>query len=170
MPLRLIGALLVFSACTVLGWKAAASHRYEEQTLRQLLTMLDYMQSELHYHMTPLPELCRQASAEVKGALSTVFLNLAQEMDNQITPDVYSCMTAAVAKTERIPQITEHELEQLGQTLGRFDLDGQIKGLEAIKQECLGKLEGLCDGKDLRRRGYKTLALCAGAALVILFI
>lgn len=170
MPVRWIGALFVFGACGGVGWKAAASHRYEERTLRQLLMLLDYMCSELQYHMTPLPELCRQASAEVKGVLSTVFLNLAQEMDNQITPDVYRCMTAAVAKTEKIPQITERVLEQLGQTLGRFDLNGQIQGLEAVRQDCHGKLISLCDDKDLRRRGYQTLALCAGAALVILFI
>ena len=170
MTLKWIGALLILISCGGLGGKMVAAHRYEERTLRQLISLLDYMNCELQYRLTPLPTLCRQTASEVNGVLSDLFLNLTKELEDQLSPDVYRCMLAAICKTKHLPAITKKALEELGQSLGRFDLEGQIKGLEAAPQSCRTKLEELCANRDHRLRGYQTLALCDGAALVILFI
>ena len=61
-------------------------------------------------------------------------------------------------------------LSELGESLGRFDLPGQLKGLEAVRRKCLMELEALGRNRTERLRCYQTLGLCAGAALVILFI
>ena len=58
----------------------------------------------------------------------------------------------------------------LGRWLGRFDLDGQLKGLDAVRQECRRHLEELNNNREVRLRSYQTLGLCAGAAIAILFI
>ena len=58
----------------------------------------------------------------------------------------------------------------LGKSIGRFDMDGQIKGLEAVRQDCRRRLDELSKDRDTRLRSYQTLGLCAGAALAILFI
>ena len=161
---------MILAASGGLGFKIVMTHLYEERTLRQLVRLLDYMSSELLYRLTPLPELCRQVAAEGSGILSSVFLQLALELENQITPDVYRCMLAAIAKNKQIPKRTGAELELLGRSLGRFDLQGQIKGLDAVRMSCRQGLDHLNDNKENRLRSYQTLALCAGAALVILFI
>ena len=170
MSIRVVGAVLVVIGTGGFGFLIAASYRREERLLRQLLNALDYMQCELQYHLTPLPELCRQVAAEGSGILSSVFLQLALELENQITPDVYRCMLAAIAKIKTIPGKTKTELELLGKSLGRFDLQGQIKGLDTVRINCRQTLDSLNQNRDTRLRGYQTLALCAGAALVILFI
>jgi hypothetical protein len=54
--------------------------------------------------------------------------------------------------------------------LGIFDLPGQLKGLEEAQQVCQRALEQLEKGQAARLRSYQTLALCAGAALTILFL
>lgn len=170
MSLKLLGAVLVIAGCGGLGFKIAAQHLREEKNLRELISVLDFMECELQYRQTPLPELCRQAAGECKSILRDVFWDLSRELDDQIAPDVESCVHAALAKTKTIPDITLQMMELLGRNLGRFDIDGQLKGLDAVRQECRRLLDSLTKNKDIRLRSYQTLGLCAGAALAILFI
>jgi stage III sporulation protein AB len=79
-------------------------------------------------------------------------------------------MQAALAVTERLPKQTTEVLSLLGESLGKFDLSGQLRGLEGIRSECHRRLDALSENQEVRLRSYKTLGLCAGAALVILFI
>lgn len=170
MSYKVLGALLVIAGCGGFGFALAANHRREERTLRQLVNVLDFMECELQYHLTPLPELCRQAGRESSGVIRGVMLALARELEDQISPDVASCMLAALSKTGEIPKLTYRCLRALGQSLGRFDLTGQLRGLEAVRATCRKELEDLAKNRDVRLRSYQTLGLCAGAALAILFI
>lgn len=170
MSYKWIGAVLVIMGCGSVGFTAAASHRREEKMLMQLLNALQFMESELQYRLTPLPELCRQAGMTVKDTLRNVFLAFVSELEAQISPDALSCMHAAVGCCREVPSSVRAVFLQLGQTLGRFDLPGQLQGLECAKEVCRAHLKAMEQNRDERLRGYQTLGLCAGAALVILFI
>jgi stage III sporulation protein AB len=102
--------------------------------------------------------------------LSRVFAKLSEEMVNQIAPNVSHCMSAALSSRTDIPPTTTEMLQVLGNSLGRFDMNGQLRGLDAVRSQCKEKLNDLIQNKDVRLRSYKTLGLCAGAAMVILFI
>lgn len=170
MNIRILGAILVILGCGSFGFLIAASHRREVRVLRQLLAALDFMQCELQYRLTPLPDLCRQAATAHHGIIRNVFHLLAAELEDQISPDVERCMHAVLLKLKDIPKQTREVMVLLGRSLGRFDLEGQLNGLEAARQECRGFLEALTRDQSVRLRSYQTLGLCAGAALVILFI
>lgn len=170
MNCKWIGAVLVVIGCGGVGFSVAANHRREEGMLRQLLDILRFMECELQYRLTPLPELCRQAGMEAQGTLRVILLAFVRELESQIAPDAASCMRTAAGSVGDIPGSVRTILLQLGQTLGRFDLPGQLQGLEAAKEACRSSLDTLGKNRDERLRGYQTLGLCAGAALVILFI
>lgn len=170
MSIRVVGAVLIVIGSGGFGFLIAASYRREERLLRQLLNALDYMQCELQYHLTPLPELCRQVAASAGGAIRFVFANLATKLEDQITPDVEKCMSDVLAGLREMPKLTRESLELLGRSLGRFDLDGQLRGLESVRQVCRRGLDTLSQNAAIRNRSYQTLGLCAGAALAILFI
>lgn len=170
MNLKIIGAILIFAGCGGFGFHLAAGHRREESALRQLIAALDFMECELQYRLTPLPELCRQAAANGTGAVCAVFSALASELDAQISPDISICMTGALLHSKPLPRLTNEAMVSLGKSLGRFDLEGQLKGLEAVRQDCRRKLEKLGENRDVRLRSYQTLGLCAGAALAILLL
>lgn len=170
MNYRWIGALLVVLGCGGFGFSMAAAHRKEEYTLRQLLSALDYMECELQFRLTPLPELCRLAGREAKGSVREVLLTLSRELDMQMAPDVDGCMKAAVIRSGTLPPRIKEILLHMGRSLGRFDLEGQLKGLEAARGTCRRELDALTHNRDSRLRSYQTLGLCAGAALAILLI
>lgn len=170
MYLKIIGAILIFFCCGGIGFRIAHNYIRETTILQQLINTLDYMECELQYHLTPLPDLCRQAALEQTGIITDVFLKLSRELEDQISPEVDTCMNAALNSVPNIPFNTADLLRQLGCSLGRFDIDGQLIGLESMRNKCRQTLQDLKDNKLRHIRGYQTLGLCAGAALVILFI
>ena len=170
MTVKLVGAMLIVAGCGGFGMLIAANYRREERALRQLLGCLDYMECELQYRLTPLPELCRQAAKESAGPVRAVFAALAEELEDQISPDAERCASAALARVKDLPSSARRCLSQLGASLGRFDLPGQLKGLEGVRAACRAELERLGKNRDVRLRSYETLSLCAGAALAMLLL
>lgn len=168
--LKFAGALMIVMSCAAVGFYAAAAHRKEEQALKQLFRGLEYMSNELQYKMTPLPELCANAAKISMGCVGKVFLALEEELNAQITPEASSCMHAAISRQSNLPCKVEKCLTELGTTLGRFDLSGQISGLEAVKKLAELELEHLSRNREVRLRNYQTLGLCAGSALALILL
>lgn len=170
MTIKLVGAVLVCTGCGGFGFSMAAAHRREEQALGQLLAVLEFMECDLSCHLTPLPQLCRAASNAATGPIHTFFQRLARELDAQIAPDAACCVRAALKGMPELPREVSGQLLELGNTLGRFDLPGQLRGLHSAQSRCRLSLEALRANRDNRLRSYETLGLCAGAALAILFL
>lgn len=170
MTFKMIGAVLVILGCGGFGFHMAASQKLEERMIRQLIGVLDYIACELQYRMTPLPQLCRQAAMECSGQLNKLFSAIATELEMQVAPDVDVCMKTVLARFSDVPKFTYEIMRKLGRSLGRFDLEGQLQDLETIRAQCRSRLAQVEENKEARLRTYKTLGLCAGAALVILFI
>ena len=170
MSYKWIGAVLILGSCGGFGIGLAAGQKKEERLLCQLVEILEEMLWELPFQLTPLPELLRHAVGNKKGSLSAVLLELARQLDRQVLPDAESCMNAALESGELSSPKLHAQLDRLGQSLGRFDLDGQLKGLTAVKNSCSQELRRLRDSRDIRMRSCRVLGLCAGAALVILLL
>lgn len=169
--MKLFGAVLISVCCGWFGFSLAAAHRREERSLRQLISALDYMQCEMQYRLTPLPELCLQtANSCSKGVVRDFYLVLADELRQQLSVDVQPCVEAALDRVPKMTKKTGECIREIGKNLGKFDLEGQISGFEASRAFCRQRLEEHCAGKDEQRRSYQTLGICAGAALVIILI
>lgn len=168
MYLKLSGAILIIAGCGGYGISMAVSHRREVAAIHQLIQVLDRMSCELAYRLTALPELCRFGAEQCKGSLQIFFLRLAQTMDEQVSPDVKLCVAEALKQTPALPSCVSAQLRSFGQTLGRFDVQGQLTSLERCRQSCQEQLKALQDQQTQRLRSYQTLGFCAGAALAIL--
>ncbi len=170
MNFKWIGALLVVAGCGCAGLSIAAGYKKQACLLRQLIQILSFMRCQLQFKLTPLPELCEAASREGSGLLREIFKYVSDELNQQIAPDVCSCMSAALERCENVPYSLRRQLLSLGNSLGRFDLPGQLQGLKSVERDCqqeLNKINQLCTD---RIRAYQTLGFCAGAAMVIIFV
>lgn len=169
MNMKYAGALLVIAACGGFGFSMAAAYCREERLLKQLRDILQFMYCEIQFHLTPLPELCHKAGKMTGGALGRTLLQLTDKLNDSTVSEVSGCMDAVIHISDLTPRIREF-LQKLGQSLGCFDLEGQLRGLEELRTQCCRELEDLAAGRNDRLRSYQTLGLCAGAALVILFV
>lgn len=170
MTPKLIGAIMILAVCGGLGFSMAAAHRQKENMLQQIVAAAKLMICELQYRQTALPKLMAICARETGGAISQIFSAMALELERQIAPDASCCMAAVLEAVPKIPPLVLEKLKLLGSSLGRFDLQGQISGLETVAQLCQRDLDGLTMNRDARLRSYMTLGLCAGAALVIILI
>lgn len=170
MMIKMIGAVFVICSCGGVGFHLANNYRREEKLLQLLIDILNYMECELKFHLTPFPALCKRVACVYKGEIGDVFLALSAEMEMQTFTKPEDCMVSVVAKAKMLPPITRNCLLSLGKSVCRFDLDGQIKGFESVIQECSRQYNLLIANRDNRIRSYQTLGLCAGAALAILFV
>lgn len=167
--IRLLGAAFLMAGCGGFGFSLATAYRREAGMLRRLINALQEMEWELKFRMTQLPELCRIAGDAAGGILREIFGEFALRLDRQEVMDISGCFNAIISRRE-LPRSVRKNLKQLGAVLGRYDLEGQLQGLEMIRHQCRNDLKKLEENSVQRLRSYQTLALCAGAALVILFI
>ena len=170
MSIKWIGAVLIVCCGGMVGFMVSAAYRNEEQNLRQLISALEYMICELNYRRSPLPDLCGLMGKERSGQIGRLFDNLAKELNSHVSPDVQSCLAAAASTIGPLSKSVQEAICIMGSSLGRFDLDGQLQGLESVRTYCREQLIGLSKDRDIRLRSYQTLGLCAGAALAILFV
>ena len=170
MSIKFAGALCIVVACSGCGMMMKASHLRMTRRFQDLISILEYMESELQYRCTPLPRLCRQAGERSHGKIQQVFLALADELEAQISPNVGRCMAAVLDRCGNLEIELKEMLIDLGNDFGKFDLLGQIQGFHSSRRKCEGILKRLMQNQDSRLRSYQTLGLCAGAAIVILFM
>ena len=156
-------------ACGGAGFSMAIQYKRQLASLKQLIKTLEYIRCELEFRLTPLPELCQKAAAYATGGIKEAFQALSEELCSQMAPDAQSCM-AAVLNRVRLPEKTAEVMLELGRTLGQFDLNGQLLGLDAVLADCRSVAAQLEEEKPQRVRSYQTLGLCAGAVLAILLV
>lgn len=170
MSIKWLGSILIIASCGFCGFSVAANYKREEYLLRQIIKSISYMRSELQFHLTALPDLCEQTGRIVDGTVGRIFNELSVELKTRVSPDVSSCMRSVVNADRCLPASTRNILCDMGKCLGRFDLDGQINGLDMVAKECEFALEKLYNHQDERIRGYRTIGFCAGVSLAILFV
>ena len=132
--------------------------------------ILEEMECLLQYKLVSLPELCRNAVRRLNGPLHNLFRVLAVELEQQVAPDAPSCMAAALAQCKNINGNLRYLCSELGYSLGVYDLPGQLKGLDSVRKNCERVLKNLECNRELRVRSYKTLGICVGIAIAILFV
>ena len=167
--MRWAGAVLIVAASAAIGFLMGAEQRRELRELRQLSRGLNYMSCELRYSLPPLTELCIGAARECTGQMKTLFEAFSMELSRQVLPDAAACMGSVLAEIP-FPPLTAQSLQRLGESLGHFDLEGQLQGIEEVRTLVKGQLEDMERHHDTRIRNYQTLSICAGAALAILLI
>lgn len=170
MSIKWFGAALILAGCGGVGLTMAAGVRQQVNLLSDLNRLLDFLEAELQYRLTTLPELASQAAQECSGILRKVFTEYAEKLRRNDSADAASCMDKVLECHADLPVRIRKHLKHLGHSLGRYDLPGQLRGLQAVRNACMNDLTKIQTNCDVRQRSYQTLALCAGTALVILFV
>ena len=167
MNFKLMGAILIIFGFGAAGYIIVTSHRKNVRLMQQLITAFEFMECELAYRMTPLPELFRKIT---DNELQPFFAALADELESQISPDVQCCVDAALTHIRDVPDLVKAGIKDFGRNAGCFDVEGQIKGIISVKEKCISMLASYTHEQDVRLRNYQAFALCAGAAVVILLL
>lgn len=170
MTIRILGAILILLGCGGAGFLLAAACKQETTSLKNFIQSMNIMESELRYRKTPLPFLCHYIAATQSGVLRTYFFQLENELQQQIQPDASACAVLALNKTPHVPKTLNEIIIQFARSLGEFDLEGQLLGIQAVRNEAIMRFKLMSKDQEQRIKNYRTFGVCAGAAIIILFI
>ena len=170
MTVKVYGAVLILLGSGMFGYSLVRGVHREKAMLRILSHTLRWMECELRYHLTPLPDLCAEAAGQTENWLRHILEDLSKALEQQIAPDASSCMCAVLRSYDQIPVRIRRLFSLLGSSLGRFDLPGQLEGLQEIQAACTLELESIHSGREQRMKNNVTISFCAGASVVILLI
>ena len=170
MTLKLLGSFCIILSCGGFGYYLAWQYLNEEKHLQQLIRAFEYMECNLQYQLTSLPKLLHNCAKEASGVIASILHSLATQLEQQIAFDANCCMQTAISSVNNIPALTKNILLDFGKQLGQYDLVGQLQCLAGLKRTCYHYLDILVSEKQARLRRFKTLGLCVGVGLVIIFI
>lgn len=168
--IKLLGAFCVMAGALYGGLGATRALRQRVEALEGLREGLCYLDQELNFRLTALPELLEQLGKKAGPAgdfFGAVYAQWQKAPEGGLRSSWRLAMTRclSILRTEERQAILE-----VGQSLGRYDAQTQSKALSrAIRQ-----LEGYRQAarEEARRLGrvYATLSIAGGAALVLVLL
>ena len=170
MNIRLLGAVLLIVGSSGIGCSITAAYRREIRILRQLDSLIESIICDLQYRLTPLPLLFRNEAKNLDGLLRPLFLSFSEELEAQISPSVVCCLDAALQKHPSLPSKSRKILLEMGKSLGRFDLHGQLRSLGFAQAACQKELLILDSKHATYTRCCQACCLCVGAVIALLLL
>lgn len=147
--LKLFGALLMFSACTLFGFYKAHELKSRTEALKSICSGLDLMYIQIN------------SGQELPCILKRCFKEC---------PDIICNGYKVTVNPSRLKNTDIMPLDKLFSTLGQSDTDGELKKISLCKAETEKNLRisenAYNEGAKLRQ----SLGICAGLALGIMVI
>ena len=170
MIYKIYGALLLTVGFGSVGFIMNHKRRQELSMLQQLYSFLDNLICELRYRQIPLCQLVQSAGSTLNGEVHRLLAKFTSELEAQIAPDATSCMNAVLSSCNYVPASIRNVLRALGQSFGRYDIEGQIRCLEAIQLICKKDYTNIEDKLGNNTRCCQAYALGAGAILALILL
>ncbi|NLL39734.1 MAG: hypothetical protein GX254_09155 [Clostridiales bacterium] len=166
--LRIVGALMVISCCSIIGMGYAGGLRARKKNLAGFIAALTVMRSEICDLLTPMPELLERMAGQTEPPIKQFFINCLSFMKMQMP--FSKAWEKAVRETAGLELYTEEIfcLCRLGMLLGRYEVEEQrvaitrtIVRLEEFHRRA---------GEDMAGRGKVCAAMGISAGLMIAII
>ena len=173
MWLKIIGSLLILSAATCLGFRAAAAFAERPRHISQMISCLCALKSQINYISCPLSEAFFKSTAGVYGPVARLFQNIGGILEEKgwLTPLEAMNLAYAMEKEELALKRPELEtLEALFANLGIMDREEQQKSINLAEYQLTRIQEDAQEFSAQNVKMYRYLGICGGLALILIFI
>ncbi len=168
--LKLIGAVLILAAATLFGLAKAAQFARRPRQIRQLIQVLQRLETEMVYGFTPLADALLRIAPQLGEPLGGMLREAADRMETDGSTAKES-WHAAVNKYWKHTSLRANEREvwnQLGYTLGVTDREDQVKHLRLAASLLQAEEQNAWEEQRRYEKMWRSLGLLAGAFIVIL--
>lgn len=168
--LKLMGAVLVVLAFTMLGFRIADNYRMRPRQLRLLIRSLTSLQAEIEYQATPLPEALVRVAAKTSPPFSKMFERVSHRLLEGKT-SVDKAFVQAIKDLEQSSSLHSGDCEAVllvAQSLATMDRE-HLHTQFQLSVESLGEAERLAREQGQKNgRLFQYLGVLTGVMLVIL--
>lgn len=171
--IKLVGALLVMFAGTMIGFYQAGRFVARPRQLAQLAYALQRLETEISYGYTPLPEALRRAAESSAEPIAGLLRSAAQRLVEQPESSFRESWEAVVASRWEHTAMRVNEqtiLLRLGPVLGISDREDQMKHLRLALLQLKSEEEAAREDQARYEKMSKSLGLLLAALIVILMM
>lgn len=167
---KLIGAIFIMAATTVIGFEASRNFGERPRQLRALRSALQSLDAEIMYGHTPLHEAARRLAGQLSRPLSTFFDAFAVKLTNSETTvkEAWETSLKEVWKSTAFKQGEFEIMKQFGETLGRHDRFSQQKHIMLTLSHLEREEADAVQAQAKYEKMLKSLGFLAGLLLIIL--
>lgn len=170
--LKLIGLSLILTASGAAGFGLAGRIRRQQVQTLALLDALLRLRHELQYRLTPLPEAFELLGESANAPIGAFFSRLSESLSGAQPCSVGYACRQALRNTPGmyLSAGTQRTILSLFDTLGTYDLDGNLQLLDLALARERDELRTLQAGAAARCRTYVTLGICTGLAVAVILL
>ncbi|MBB3109170.1 stage III sporulation protein AB [Paenibacillus phyllosphaerae] len=170
---KLIGAVLILFAGTMIGFQQASRFAARPRQIRQLIHALQRLETEIGYGYTPLPEAMSNTAIHLPEPIKSMFHEVCRLLaqDNELS--FRECWEQAVVKhwpSTAMKSAERSALIRLGTSLGISDRDDQIKHLKLAETQLGAEEEAARDEQARYEKMSRSLGVLVAALVVILIV
>jgi stage III sporulation protein AB len=173
MWLKIIGSFLIIFAATCLGFHTALSFAKRPRHLRQIISCLAALKSQINYSSSHLSEALLKSTAGVGGPVERLFKNTGAILNEEgyLTPQEALRLAYKEEQEELALKRPERELlSVLFANLGIMDKSEQQKTISLAEYQLKLMQEEAQEFSARNVKMYRYLGVCGGVAVVIIFI
>jgi len=173
LGIKALGAVMLVAAFSLVGLSVAENFRRRPQELRELLTALQLLETEVMYGAVPLPDALARIEQFSGGPIRELFAGVRRSLcsgQGRTAGEAWHASLAAVFPGSALTDTDRAILDNFGCSLGISDRDDQVKHI-ALAREQLKREEALATEEGIRcGRLWKSLGFLAGLAVCLAII
>jgi stage III sporulation protein AB len=170
--LRLTGCLIVISISVAIGNLLAKGYSNRVRNLLDFITVLNIFYTKIRYGQETIGNIFLDVRREIKRDINKIFYEVGTRFDTSEEP-VDKIWNDVIEKNFRDLDLNfedERILLDFGTSLGRSDIEGQLRNIEMTIEKLKSQLIGARDLRDKYGKIYKTVGTLGGVALAIILI
>ncbi len=171
--IKLLGAVLVLLAGTLIGFQQAARFAERPRQLRTLAHALQRLETEIGYGHTPLPEALERTAAATAGPVGEMFRHAANGIWENESGTFQESWELALRSGWPATSMRQGELGvmlRLGSTLGISDKEDQMKHIHLALLQLKAEEDTARDDQGRYEKMWKSLGVLIAVLVVILMV
>jgi stage III sporulation protein AB len=169
--MKLIGAVLVLFAATILGFYKASLYAQRSKQIRHLIQALQRLETEIVFGLTPLEEAFLRLGNQLPKPIADFFSHAGltlRQASGQPASEIWRQTVEQHWKWTAMKNGEKDILLGLASTLGRTDRDDQVKHLRLAVSQLQAEEFQAQDEQRRYESMWKSLGVLMGALVVIL--
>jgi len=169
MILKILGSLIVFISCSLLGYSHARTYAKRPEELKVLQTLLQIFENEISFLSNILREAFQKVYSCTDSSVAVFFKATIENLDDGL------CASEAWTKAVRenisktnLNSEDENIIISFGKMLGSSDLEGQIKNIRLTVNQLKIQEQKAEELRSKNERMFKNLGVLGGLAIIIL--
>ncbi|MFD0711044.1 stage III sporulation protein SpoIIIAB [Paenibacillus sp. GCM10027626] len=171
--IKLIGAVLILFAGTMIGWQQAAGYSARPRQIRQLIQALQRLETEINYGYTLLPEAIGRSGIQLPEPVCAILRDASDLSSSAEGRPFAECWEQAVKSNWPATAMKNNEqsaLLRLGSTLGISDREDQVKHLQLAVQQLRAEEDAAREEQARYEKMSRSLGVLVAVLVVILIV